>query len=533
MSTTDSPPDLDPSRYTSGPDRYVRFAEDHLEVELAATQTRILRAAAEHPYLLIQSGNGVGKSFAVALLNLAFLYSNVDSENQTTSGSYSQLEDTMWRPMKSIWKGTTLPGRTIDSNPPRLEIDDTWYWKAASPRYPDDLEGRHAGEMLMVIEEADKPSISEEHFDSAESNVTDANDRMVAIANPPRGEENIVYQKRQNDKWHVIQFSSFESHNVVNRLEEGDEGYIEGLVSISKLQENWEDWNSEAWPGLEEARRRSAPRLDEDGEPTFVDDPALRPNPDFRSDLDERWYRRRAGIIPPDGADAYRPFYVDDVKTCVDENEPPARSDWGEPLGVAVDVARKGGDSTAVLVLYEAVAEVISWKNTTHTENYPRVRDIVDDLEIVPQMAVDAVGEGSGLADDLVEAYGADVVARFKAGSAPEEDQVGDGDGAEEYYNKWTEGLAALGTRLPDVAIAGDQEDVGDLREELFAAARTIELEERRRRAGDLVKATPKDEVKERLGRSPDRLDGFMMAAWAAAGCAAAGTDIDDLGWGS
>jgi hypothetical protein len=557
MSSTDDSPDLDPSRYTTGPNRYVRFAEDHLGLELADTQKRLLRAAAQHRYVLIQSGNGVGKSYGVSALNIAFLYSNIDSENQTTSGSYSQLEDTMWRPMKSIWKQTSLPGRTIDSNPYRLDIDDSWYWKAVSPRYPDDLEGRHAGEMLMVIEEADKPSIHEDHFQSAESNITDANDRMVAICNPPRGEDNIVYEKLRNAKWHVIQFSSFESHNVLVDAGKLDAEHIPGLVDLPKIAEDWEDDNNEPWPGVQEAwdgdypgvgilldrietgdlerdkliealrpgfetaLRMSAPRLDEDGEPTFEQDPDLRPNPDFRNDLNEEWYRRRAGIIPPDGAESYRPFYVDEVRTCVDENEVPDRNEWGELLGVAVDVARKGGDSTVVTVIYEHVAQVTSWKKVDHNENYSRVRDIVDDLEFVPQMAVDAVGEGSGLADDLVEAYGGKTVARFKSGAAPEEEQIGDGDGADEYYDKWTEGLNALSQHLPEIAIVSDTEDVADLREELFAAARTIELEERRRRSGDLVKATPKDEVKQRLGRSPDRLDSLMMGAWAAEGCAA------------
>jgi len=34
------------------------------------------------------------------------------------------------------------------------------------------------------------------------------------------------------------------------------------------------------------------------------------------------------------------------------------------------------------------------------------------------------------------------------------------------------------------------------------------------------VKATQRDEVKDRLGRSPDHLDSLAMAAWAAEGCA-------------
>jgi len=92
---------------------------------------------------------------------------------------------------------------------------------------------------------------------------------------------------------------------------------------------------------------------------------------------------------------------------------------------------------------------------------------------------------------------------RFKAGQKALQEN--------EYYNRWTEGLDRLGQRLGETAIGN-----ADAREQLFAAARVLELTEKRRRSGDLLRATPKSELKEHLGESPDHLDTLVMGAWVA-----------------
>jgi hypothetical protein len=209
---------VDPSRYTQGRDRYVHFAEDVLNHRLAATQKRILRALTEHERILVMSGNGVGKSYTAAVAMLAYLATNVDATVLGTSGSYSQFVDAAWRPLKSLHgdakERVGLPGKPLDGGQPELRIDDEWFAKIVSPRDPGDLEGRHAEHMLVVIEEADKQYITPEHFDSAGSSITDGNDRMLAVCNPPEDESNVVHAKRESDRWHTIQFSSFDSHNV-------------------------------------------------------------------------------------------------------------------------------------------------------------------------------------------------------------------------------------------------------------------------------------------------------------------------------
>jgi hypothetical protein len=97
-------------------------------------------------------------------------------------------------------------------------------------------------------------------------------------------------------------------------------------------------------------------------------------------------------------------------------------------------------------------------------------------------------------------------VIRFGAGNEPVD------TGA--YYSCWEEGLDLLGDWLAD----GGSIDDRKLYEELLVVARAVEFEERHyaSRGTEVLKATAsKADLKERLGRSPDRLDAAYMAIWA------------------
>lgn len=512
--------DLSPSKFTTGEDRYVEFSGDFLDKELADTQKRLLRALAKHQRILIISGNGVGKSYGLAIGVVAFVATNVDSTSLGTSGSYSQFVDTMWRPMKSMSKTLRddkgVPLKIFEGNQPKLELDDNWYFKVVSPRDPGELEGRHASDALVVIEESDKEYITEDHFDSANSTITDASDRMVAIANPPKDESNVVYEKKRSDRWHVIQFSSFASHNVKVDLGEIDRDRLPGLVDLPTIADDWEAWNNESWPNAEEAF--------EDGEYPGVDVllgrleegeisreqllEVLRPGADVaryahehRDDLDTRWYRRRAGVIPPDDASSFRPFTVQQVEDAYDR-EPTRVSQAAQ--GIGYDVARDGGDFNVLGGKFADLADVVDrWKGVDHTVNERMVRQHVADWDAAV-MSVDAQGEGSGVADHLMSS--APEVVRFHSG-----EEAAEGD---RFYDRWTEGLYKLGRFLRDGGAIND--DL--LREELLCAARNVEFDERYYDSRDatVLKATPKDKVKEELGRSPDMLDAVMMAVWSA-----------------
>ena len=90
------------SRYTSGSERYVRFAEEILGLELAEVQKRLLRAVTEHQRVAVIGANGAGKSYTIATLNLAWVLTNPNSIGLMTSGSYQILEETVVKSMRDL-----------------------------------------------------------------------------------------------------------------------------------------------------------------------------------------------------------------------------------------------------------------------------------------------------------------------------------------------------------------------------------------------------------------------------------------------
>lgn len=504
MASQVSPPR--PKNYApgTGTDRYIRFVEDWLDVHLGYVQRQLLKSLEENRRTIVVTANGVGKSYGGgACGGVAATFCNPDTTTNITSGSYGQLDDTIWKPIKSLHRNSQLPGRTLDNTRElRTGLDEEWYLKCLSPKYPADLEGRHNRRMIYIIEEADKPGITAEHIDSAESTLTDAGDRMLVIANPPDDESNVVYDLMESEDWNTLQFSSFESENVRAQLDEDAES-IHGLVSLDEIRGNWEDWNSDPWPGIEEARRAH----------------------EHRDDLDERWYRRRAGVMPPDNAAVFRPWEASEAKGA--HVHKAATNYFGaagnsRPVGTGIDVAGPGSDRTVMATLYRS-GDVDIRYTATSTDYPEQEQELMHDSRLGGDtdhpVAVDAAGEGSGLAgyldDRLSDLY------RFGSDKVPLVPKDGkeagyDGDyGKFNYADQRTESLAALGNAMGEMRYVDT-----DLRDELVIAARAIEfstktIKSRGGNGAEVAVANSKDAITDRVGHSPDYLDAVMMAVWA------------------
>lgn len=489
----------------SGEERYVHFAEDVLGVNLAEVQKKILRAVTRNKHLIIVSGNGVGKSFVISVLNLAFLYTNPNSTVLMTSGSYSQMTESTWNPMKSLLKQARDNGFPLEGQPkeaqPRIEFeaDPEHYFRCISGRYPDNLEGRHNERVLVVVDEADKPDISMQHYDSAQSSITDDKGRMVVIGNPPRDESNSLYELMNDPRWEVIQFSSFDSHNVQVDAEIVDGEKLPGLVDLKQIREDWRSWNRSNFPGIE----ATLDTLEVDEETGILSC--------SNGGLDERWYRRRLGVIPPDGSKSVRPFYVEDITsaenrcdTVTDDTGTSGTTDASDDTDYAaygVDVARGGGDRTVIAGITPNRVDILASVESPgdHSVNKRLVERHISDSKT--PVIMDAIGEGSGVADELSRDYN---VTRFKSSENAQQ--------RNKYNDKRTEALGEFGKWLDN----GQIEPRTELATELRAAARHIELEEKALKSGVTWKATSKSELKksDALGRSPDLLDAVTLAAW-------------------
>ena len=265
-------------------------------------------------------------------------------------------------------------------------------------------------------------------------------------------------------------------------LQLGDDGEPESQFADL----NYELWNRGEFPGVEDAM--SQVRADEDG--------ILRPTEDG---LDERWVRRRLGAVPDSGTEAVRPFYAEDVAGAegrwTDEDVAPEYDAFG------VDIARGGGDRTVVVGVTDERADVLA--NVEAPGDHRRNKRLIQDAlgTTGAPVIVDAVGEGSGVADELAREYD---VTRFKGGANAREPQ--------KYYNQRAEALGKLGEWLDDGAIPPGS----DVASELRAASRHIEFTEKSTRSSHAWTATSTSDLKQsdRMGRSPDLLDALSLAVW-------------------
>lgn len=471
------------------------FISNFIGTELTDEQIEIVKAIEENQRVIIISGNGVGKSFTVANVMLAFLLTNPDSKVLGTSGSYDQFKDAVWNPMCDLFEkmeeGTSVPGQIYEYEN-TLKIDRDWYAKILSPKDAGDLEGRHAKSVMVAIEEADKEYIGYDHFESATSSITDSDDCVVAIANPPEQRSGVVWDKMMSDRWKTMWFSSLDSHNVRNKSQD-----INALLTYEEVMNDYREWNGQEWPGLEDARE-----VAEIIKGSYGPNEKLSPEEEEKvSGLADRWYRRRLGVIPPDASKSHRPFRTRHVETSFSHSEDPVT----KVEGIGIDVARSGGDLN-VVTFYDgnAIHVVEKWRGVDHNKNESRIRKLIENgkPDKMTPVCIDAVGEGSGLADRLMEAL--PKAHRFSAKKMPANE--------DKYRNCWTEGLVELGEALK----SGVEFYDADLREELLKASHSVELEEKyvASRDREVEKASSKSDIKDLLGHSPDHLDAAMMAVW-------------------
>ncbi|UPM45350.1 hypothetical protein [Halocatena salina] len=191
------------------------------------------------------------------------------------SGTEKKMRRTYCRPVEFLHDNARIPlPGTNKKQPDRIDVDSDLeqYFEASSPKDAGELEGVHSAYTLAIIKEADKDDVDHDVIGAMESLVINERDRIIAIANPPDNEINVVYD-----------------------LMYDPEREIDGLATLHKIKKDWRRYNALEWPGVEAARNSYG----QDG-------------------LDERWYKRGLGKIPPDTASVHRPFSPTHVEDAFD-----------------------------------------------------------------------------------------------------------------------------------------------------------------------------------------------------------------------
>lgn len=167
-------------------------------------------------------------------------------------------------------------------------------------------------------------------------------------------------------------------------------------------------------------------------------------------------------------------------------------ADLGEPLMMGVDVARYGDDYTVCRFRRGRDAKsvkAVRWRGASLVESADKIAQLIDEFK--PDAVMIDQGMGSGVIDILQS-------RRYRV----HEVAFGAASGMPEYANRRTEMYAKLRDWLGGGCIDKDELLYGDL----------TALEYRYHgQSKDKIVLEPKDELKKRLGRSPDEGDALAL----------------------
>lgn len=245
-------------RYLADP---VLWGQERLGEFYWSKQRDILRSVAVNRRTAVKSCHQVGKSMSAARVACWWLENHPVGESfvVTSAPTGPQVKAILWREIGKAHKKGNLIGRT---NTTEWYIGDEM---VAFGRKPNDYEptafqGIHARYVLIILDEA--CGIPQELWDAASTLVTNADSRILAIGNPDDSQSYFAKVCEPESGWNVIRIDAFDSPNFTG--EEVPDYLRHVLITPEWVEEKAKEWGEDS--GLYTSKvRGDFPRDDEDG----------------------------------------------------------------------------------------------------------------------------------------------------------------------------------------------------------------------------------------------------------------------------
>lgn len=455
-------------------DRPVAFIREVLGAEPWSKQEEIARAVRDDPLVAVRSCNAAGKDWIAARLALWWVYARNGMVLLTGPTERQVVEVCMSEVGSAFGSVGELPGSLYRT---ALRVEGSGSRSgilAFTSTEASRLTGFHAPRVLAVLTEAQ--GVEDFAWEGLLACATGTEDRVLAVGNPllPSGRFFTVSRKPQ---WRSIQISADEHPNIrVGRT------VVPGGPSAAFVERIRSEYG--------------------EGSPIYS--------------------ARVLGEFPDEGEEGL--FRRSWLEASAERWDPEGVSEG--PAIVAVDPARFGPDETVCAVRRgDVLTELVAWRGTDLMETVDRIRAVLDRVGVTPgehpttrlstgtparswtsgarkrsaglrpvgRVIVDEVGLGGGVADRLRElGYR---VEGYNGGHA-----AGD---PERFMNRRAESYWGMrrGLEAGRIALPRDEK----LFDELVALRW-------RPTADGKVRLEAKEELRGRIGRSPDRADAVVMA---------------------
>lgn len=220
----------------------VRWIGGRLRQTAWSKQEEILTSIRDHRRTAVRSCHGVGKSWLAAAAVAHWLDTHPPGEAfvVTTAPTAAQVRAILWRYIRRNHKRGRLPGRV---NQTEWHIDDEIVAYGRKPADHDEssFQGIHARYVLVVIDEA--CGVPEQLWVAADALTTNPDCRILAIGNPDNPAAYFRKVCEPGSGWNVIGISAFDSPNLTGEPVPEDVGLA--LVSREWVEEKAREWGTD------------------------------------------------------------------------------------------------------------------------------------------------------------------------------------------------------------------------------------------------------------------------------------------------
>jgi hypothetical protein len=474
-----------------------QWAMDTLGEHFWSGQREIAESVRDNRYTAVKACHDSGKSYGASRIGGHWLDQHTIGEAflVSTAPTATQVEAILWREIEKMHRKGKLTGRITGGNVPSWKVGGELIGYGRKPADYDQaaFQGIHARFVLIVIDEAD--GVPKSLFDAVDALATNVNARVLAIGNPDNPTSHFASVCKPGSGWNVITIDGLRTPNfrredvepypvlkqymVENGIPFTEEVVPDQLRDLL-LSPQWVDERMKRWGVYREVTK--------EGEIIWK--------------VSALWQSKVRGQFPTEGDEGVIPLgWVEDaVRRWMDwdaAGQPgvPGRRVYG------VDVASTGEDETSLATRQgHCVMDVYSIGKQDTMTTAARVKAKLEHPQ--SYAVVDVIGVGTGVVDWLRKEEQAVIAFNASKSAKDRRDVTGEFTFNNMRSYAWYNLRELLDPRnASKVMLPPDEGLLADLTAPKWRVA-----------PGAVIVVESKDDIRKRLGRSPDKGDAVIQA---------------------
>jgi phage terminase large subunit len=450
--------------------------------QLTEEQEAIVISVWENKYTGVKAAHSVGKTFIEACIVLSYLMLYANSIVITTAPTARQVRDLLWAEINNLYACITNPfiGEIKIMG---FTVGPKWFASGIATEAGKEeqsavkFQGYHSGRILVVLDEAVgiHPSI----WEAVDGIASSENSKVLAVGNPST--MNCTFKKHlDSSEWTVFNISALKHPNVKKKKE-----IIPGAVSYSWVKDKVEKW-CKAVPKPEACEKKKNEHIFK------FERKYYNPNSLFL------W--KVLGEFPEESPDVLIPLYkIHEAieRGCGRSSIDTEGESHPDICHLSIDVARFGSDNSVFALNKNNHFSLFPY---FHLDTAKLTGEAVNLIKIhkPSKVSVDCDGIGAGVFDNLNEAINSGIIDtelyEIHGGANPL--QLGQ---TEDYLNLRAQMYWLFKNDIDFISLDPNHELEDGLSsiKHYFNSKGKIQIES-------------KDEIKKRLGRSPDMEDALV-----------------------